>query len=331
MHKICVIPGDGIGKEVVDASVQILKVLDLDLKFDYASAGWDTFLETGKSVPEETLDKIRENDSCLAGAFTSPSKKVAGFQGAIRYMRRELNLFANLRPAKTRPVSGCLENVDMLMVRENTQGLYVERERRYDDVAIADAVITKMASKRIARVALVQAQKRRNELAIIHKANVLPVTTGLFLETAMEAAQDFPDVHTYDVIVDAAAMRLVRFPSSFDVLVTTNLFGDILSDLMAGLVGGLGLAPSANIGDEYAIFEPVHGSAPDIAGKGIANPTATILTAAMMLEHIGEPEAAKRLDEAIDQTLISGPLTPDLGGKAGTQEFTDAVIKNLLN
>ncbi len=331
MHKICVIAGDGIGKEVIESTVEVLKVLDLDIKFDYAEAGWDTFTKTGQSVPKETLDKIRESDSCLAGAFTSPSKKIEGFQGAIRYMRRELNLYANLRPAKTRPVAGCLENVDMLMVRENTQGLYVERERRYDDVAIADAVVTKTASDRIARVALKQAQKRKKELAIIHKANVLPLTTGLFLDTAMAAAQDYPEVHTYDVIVDAAAMRLVRYPSSFDVLVTTNLFGDILSDLMAGLVGGLGLAPSANIGDQYAIFEPVHGSAPDIAGKAIANPTATILTAAMMLEHIGETEAAKRLDEVINKVLSSGPLTPDLGGKANTKEFTDAVISNLVN
>ncbi len=329
MYKISVIAGDGIGKEVIGSTIKVLKVLDLDLKFDYAEAGWDTFLKTGKSVPDETLDKIRSSDSCLAGAFTSPSKKVEGFQGAIRYMRRELNLFANLRPAKTRPVAGCLENVDMLMVRENTQGLYVERERRYDDVAIADAVVTKSASNRIARVALAQAQKRKKELAIIHKANVLPLTTGLFLDTAMEAAEDYPDVNTYDVIVDAAAMRLVKYPSSFDVLVTTNLFGDILSDLMAGLVGGLGLAPSANIGEQYAIFEPVHGSAPDIYGKGISNPTATILTAAMMLEHIGESEAAKRLDEVINKVLKTGPLTPDLGGKASTSEFTDAVINAL--
>lgn len=329
MHKICVIAGDGIGKEVIDSSLKVLEVLDLDLKFDFAEAGWDTFLKIGKSVPDETLDKIRSNDSCLAGAFTSPSKKVEGFQGAILYMRRELNLYANLRPAKTRPIAGCLESVDMLMVRENTQGLYVGRERRYDDVAIADAVVTESASDRIARVALGQAQKRRKELAIIHKANVLPITTGLFLDTAMKAAKDYPDVNTYDVIVDAAAMRLVKYPSSFDVLVTTNLFGDILSDLMAGLVGGLGLAPSANIGDEHAIFEPVHGSAPDISGKGIANPTATILTAAMMLEHIGESEAAQRLDQAINKVLISGPVTPDLGGKASTEEFTNAVIKAL--
>ncbi len=329
MYKISVIAGDGIGKEVIESTIKVLEVLDLDFKFDYAEAGWDTFLKTGKSVPDETLDKIRSSDSCLAGAFTSPSKKVEGFQGAIRYMRRELNLFANLRPAKTRPVAGCLEDVDMLMVRENTQGLYVERERRYDDVAIADAVVTKSASDRIARVALAQAQKRKKELAIIHKANVLPLTTGLFLDTAMEAAKEYPDVHTYDVIVDAAAMRLVKYPSSFDVLVTTNLFGDILSDLMAGLVGGLGLAPSANIGEQYAIFEPVHGSAPDISGKGISNPTATILTAAMMLEHLGESEAAKRLDKVINKVLKTGPLTPDLGGKASTSEFTDAVINAL--
>jgi homoisocitrate dehydrogenase len=170
---------------------------------------------------------------------------------------------------------------------------------------------------------------RRKKLAVIHKANVLPLTSGLFLETVMAVAEDYPDVTTYDIIVDAAAMKLVREPQSFDVLVSTNLFGDILSDLMAGLVGGLGLAPSANIGLEYAIFEPVHGSAPDIAGKGVANPTAAILTAAMMLAHLGEREAARRIDEAVDVVLARGPLTADLGGQADTRSFTAAVIAQL--
>ena len=328
MHKILLIPGDGIGLEVIPAAEKLLNATGLPLELSYADAGWDTFQKTGQSVPDETLEKVRAADATLAGAFTSPSgsQKVPGFQGAIRYMRRTLDLFANLRPAKSRPIPGSLQNVDMLMVRENTQGLYVEQERRYGDVAIADSVITKGASERIARVALQEAEKRRKELAVIHKANVLPLTTGLFLETALAAAQDFPDIHTYDIIVDAAAMKLVRDPQSFDVLVTTNLFGDILSDLMAGLVGGLGLAPSANLGEQHAIFEPVHGSAPDIAGRGIANPAATFLTAALMFSHLGEAEVAAKIDRAVDQVLEHGPRTGDLGGEATTAEFTDAVI-----
>lgn len=333
MHKILLIPGDGVGLEVIPAAHALLQATGLPLEFSYADAGWDTFQKTGTSVPEKTLEAVKEADATLAGAFTSPSgsQKVPGFQGAIRYLRRTLDLFANLRPAKSRPIPGSLQNVDMLMVRENTQGLYVEQERRYGDVAIADAVITKSASERVARVALQAARKRRGELAVIHKANVLPLTTGLFLETAMAAAKEYSDVRVYDLIVDAAAMKLVRDPQGFDVLVTTNLFGDILSDLMAGLVGGLGLAPSANLGERYAIFEPVHGSAPDIAGRGVANPAATFLTAAMMLNHLGETAVAEKIDRAVDQVLAEGPCTADLGGKATTQEFTHAVIGALTH
>ncbi len=333
MHKILLIPGDGIGLEVTPAAEKLLEATGLPLEISYADAGWDTFQKTGDSVPDETLEGVKAADATLAGAFTSPSgsQKVPGFQGAIRYMRRTLDLFANLRPAKSRPIPGSLQNVDMLMVRENTQGLYVEQERRYGDVAIADCVITKGASERVARVALQEAQKRRGELAVIHKANVLPLTTGLFLETALEVAKEFPNVRAYDIIVDAAAMKLVRDPQSFDVLVTTNLFGDILSDLMAGLVGGLGLAPSANLGEQHAIFEPVHGSAPDIAGRGIANPAAMFLTAAMMLKHLGETETAAKIDRAVDEVLENGPRTGDLGGKATTEEFTDAVIDAFSN
>src|SRR5690606_2012756 len=213
--------------------------------------------------------------------------------------------------------------------RENTEGLYVEQERRYGDIAIADAVVTKRASERIARVALEQARRRRKRLAVVHKANVLPLTSGLFLETVLEVAKEYPDVETYDIIVDAAAMKLVRDPEAFDVLVATNLFGDILSDLMAGLTGGLGIAPSANVGEKSAIFEPVHGSAPDIAGRGVANPTATFLTVAMLLDHLDEQETARRVEAAVDAVLERGPLTPDLGGEATTETFTDAVIAAL--
>jgi homoisocitrate dehydrogenase len=328
MHKICLIPGDGIGREVVPAARRVLEATGINFSFSSAEAGWEVFQRSGRSVPEATLEAVREADATLAGAFTSPSHKVEGHQGAIRYMRRKLDLFANLRPAKSRPVRGSFQGVDLLIVRENTEGLYIEQERRYGDVAIADLVITKRASRRIAEVAAKEALKRRGKLAIIHKANVLPLTSGLFLETAREVVSHYP-VDSTDIIVDATAMKLVREPRNFDVLVTTNLFGDILSDLAAGLVGGLGLAPSANLGEERAIFEPVHGSAPDIAGRGSANPTAAILTAGMMLEHLGEAEAAARVDQAVNQVLTHGPVTADLGGTADTQTFTDAVIAAL--
>lgn len=328
-YQICLIEGDGIGHEVIPAARRVLEATGLDLEFVEAVAGYEHFEQTGESVPEATIETVMSSHATLFGAATSPSKKVAGFKGAIRYMRRRLDLYANVRPAKTRPIEGVFQNVDLLLVRENTEGLYVEQERRYGDVAIADAVITKGASLRIGQYALKLAQQRRKKLAVIHKANVLPVTQGLFLSTIMEEAKSYPDVEAYDVIVDAAAMHLVRRPEVFDVLVATNLFGDILSDLTAGLVGGLGIAPSGNIGDKYAVFESVHGSAPDIAGRGISNPTATILSAALMLEHLGEFATAARLDAAINTVLREGPRTGDLGGTANTETFTDAVIKAL--
>jgi len=329
MPTICLIPGDGIGQEVIPAARRLLEATGLDITFTEADAGWATFEREGTSVPDATLEAVKSADATLAGAFTSPSRKVAGHAGAIRYMRKKLDLYANLHPSVSHKVPGTVDGVDMLMVRENTEGLYVEQERRYGDTAIADAVITKRASERIAHVALQQARKRRKKLAVVHKANVLPLTSGLFLETVMEVSKEYPDVETYDIIVDAAAMKLVRDPHSFDVLVSTNLFGDILSDLMAGLTGGLGIAPSANVGEKYAIFEPVHGSAPDIAGKGIANPTATFFTVAMLLDHLNEGELARKVEKAVNHVLANGPLTADLGGAADTEQFTDAVIAAL--
>ena len=324
--KITLIAGDGIGSEVMPAAVKVLEKTGLPLEFTEAEAGWAVFERTGKSVPDETLQAVRDSDATLAGAFTSPNRRVPGHQGAIRYMRRELNLFANLRPARSRPVKGGFDGVDMLMVRENTQGLYVEQERRYGDIAIADAMVSREASERIAHIAFQQARERRKKVAIVHKANVLPLVSGLFLETCLEVAREYPDVEASDIIVDAAAMKLVREPGNFDVLVSTNLFGDILSDLMAGLVGGLGLAPSGNVGEQHAVFEPVHGSAPDIAGRGVANPAAMILTTAMLLRHLGFPEEAERVDQAVNRVLASGPVTADLGGSASTTEMTDAIL-----
>ena len=327
-YRICLIEGDGIGHEVVPAARRVLEATGLPLEFIEAEAGWETFERRGVSVPEETVEKIMASDATLFGAATSPTRKVPGFFGAIRYLRRRLDLYANVRPAKSRPVPKSRPGVDLVIVRENTEGLYVEQERRYLDVAIADAVISRRASERIGRFAFNLASRRERKLLhAAHKANVLPVTQGLFLDTVREVAQGFPGVSFKDIIVDNCAMQLVMRPEQFDVIVTTNLLGDILSDLTAGLVGGLGLAPSGNIGDRYAVFEPFHGSAPDIAGKGIANPTATILSAAMLLEHLGEEEAARRIEAAVDKVLAEGPHTPDLGGTATTEAFTEAVLR----
>ena len=328
-YTICLIEGDGIGHEVIPAARRVLEAAGLDAQYITADAGYEHFLDIGTSVPDETLEKVKNAHATLFGAATSPSKKVPGFFGAIRYMRRKLDLYANVRPTKTRAVQNAFTNVDLVLVRENTEGLYVEQERRYGDTAIADAVITKRASERIGQYAANLAMRRSKRLHVVHKANVLPVTQGLFLETIMDVAHAIEGLETRDIIVDNCAMQLVRNPSQFDVLVATNLFGDILSDLAAGLVGGLGIASSGNIGDQYAVFESVHGSAPDIAGQGISNPTATVLSAVMMLEHIGEREVSARLDRAVDKVLLEGPLTRDLGGTADTQTFTETLIKAL--
>ncbi|WP_027460381.1 isocitrate/isopropylmalate dehydrogenase family protein [Deinococcus murrayi] len=329
-YRICLIEGDGIGHEVIPAARRVLEAAGLDAEYVTAEAGYEYFLDHGTSVPEATYEAVESSDATLFGAATSPSgEKPAGFFGAIRHLRRKYNLYANVRPTRTRPVPGAYENVDLVIVRENTQGLYVEQERRYGDTAIADTVITKEASDRIGQFAADLAMKRRGKLTVVHKANVLPVTQGLFMESVLEQARGYEGLNTNTMIVDNAAMQLVRNPAQFDVMVMTNMFGDILSDLAAGLVGGLGIAASGNVGDQFGIFESVHGSAPDIAGQGISNPTATILAAVLMLDHIGAHDVARRIDEAVNTVLTEGPRTRDLGGTAGTKEFTDAVIARL--
>lgn len=331
-YKICLIEGDGIGHEVVRAAKVVLEATGLNLEFVPADMGWETFERVGISVPDATVEAVMNTDATLFGAATSPTKKVPGFFGAIRYLRRKLDLFANVRPAKFHPVPGAREGVDLIVVRENTEGLYVEQERSYmnGEIAIADTVITKKASSRIGEYAARLALTRpRKQLHVAHKANVLPVTQGLFLNTVKEEAAKFPEVNTQEIIIDNCAMQLVVRPERFDVIVTTNLFGDIISDLTAGLVGGLGIAASGNIGLKHAVFESVHGSAPDIAGKGIANPAATIFSAVMMLDHLGEHTVARKIETAVDKVLAEGPRTPDLGGKASTMEFAEAVAKAL--
>jgi homoisocitrate dehydrogenase len=331
MKTICLIPGDGVGREVIPAAAQALQALQLDLTFVEAEAGFDCFQTCGEALPAATVEKVRQSDAALFGATSSPSGGMKGYRSPILALRRELNLYANLRPVLSLPGDFSQPGIDLLIVRENSEGLYSGRERCEGDTAIAERVITRTASERIVRVACEQALGRTRQrgtpptLTVVHKANVLKVSDGLFRESALRIAQEYPQITIREMLVDAAAMKLVQSPQSFDVLVTTNLFGDILSDEASALVGGLGVAPSANVGEGTPVFEPVHGSAPDIAGQGIANPVGAMLSSAMMLDTLGEEQAAKALREAVHATLVDGICTPDLGGVATTDEFTSAV------
>jgi homoisocitrate dehydrogenase len=335
MHSICLIPGDGVGQEVIPAAAEVLQALGLELSFVEAEAGFACFAKHGSALPEATLAQARKSEAVLFGATSSPSTVVDGYRSPILALRREFDLFANLRPVASLPGAFSQPGIDMLIVRENTEGLYSGREHREGDTAIAERVITRTGSQRIVRVACEQALKRaelRSQppvLTIVHKANVLKLTDGLFRECALKVAAEFPGITVNELLVDSAAMKLVKSPQSFDVLVTTNLFGDILSDEASALVGGLGVAASANVGVGTPVFEPVHGSAPDIAGQGIANPVGALLSSVLMLETLGEPEAAGRLRQAVLDTLASGLLTADLGGSASTSYFTRAVCTRL--
>jgi homoisocitrate dehydrogenase len=328
-HSVCLIEGDGIGREVIPAGRRVLEATGVALEFRQAEAGWETFQSCGTALPEETIAAVRGSAATLFGAVSSPLHPVAGYASPIVALRKTLDLYANLRPVLSQPVDASRSGIDMIIVRENTEGLYAGRERSDGNEAIAERVITRSASERIARVAFRLAAQRRRLVTIVHKANVLRLTCGLFREAAIHVAQEFPRVAWEEMLVDAAAMRLIAQPEHFDVLVTTNLFGDILSDEAAALVGGLGLAPSGNVGDDHAIFEPVHGSAPDIAGRGVANPTATFLAAAMLLDHLKAQEASRRVRLAVDAVLRSNVRTPDLGGSSTTEEVTTAVITQL--
>jgi len=334
-YRICLIEGDGIGHEVVPAGRRLLEATGLPFEFIQPEAGWETFQRRGTALPEETVAAATEADATLFGAVSSPLQPVAGYKSPIVALRRQLDLYANLRPVLSQPVPSSRPGIDMLIVRENSEGLYSGRERSDGNEAVTERVITRRGSERIVRLAFRLAQERHSArgplVTIVHKANVLRATCGLFREVAFQVAKEFPDVRAEEMLVDTCAMRLITEPERFDVIVTTNLFGDILSDEAAALVGGLGLAPSGNVGDHQALFEPVHGSAPDIAGKGIANPMATFLAVAMMLDHLGEGEKAGQVRAAVDKVLREGPRTPDLGGSNGTGEVTEAVIAGLAS
>ena len=335
MTQICLIPGDGIGQEVIPAAAEVLRELDLNLTFVKAEAGFTCFEKYGAALPPGTMDIVCQSDAVLFGATASPATIVSGYRSPILTLRHELNLYANLRPVFSLPGDFSWPGIDMLIVRENSEGLYSGRERREGDTAITERVITRQASERIAHVACEQALQRaqvrggRARVTVVHKANVLKQSDGLFRKTVLRVADEYAGIVVDEMLVDTAAMRLIKSPQAFDVLVTTNLFGDILSDEASALVGGLGVAPSANLGVGTFVFEPVHGSAPDIVGQGIANPTGAFLAAVLMLEMLGREYAAQKLRTATIETICNGILTPDLGGTNTTAQFTQAVCRHL--
>ena len=329
-QRVALIPGDGIGPEVVHATRQVVDALGLDLKWIECDAGAEVFERTGEALPEKTLEKIAEVGVALKGPITTPSG--GGFRSVNVALRQALDLYANVRPAHSVPgAPSRYEEVDLIVIRENTEGLYSGLEHEVvPGVVESLRVITEKASRRIVRFAFETArQQRRRKVTAVHKANILKQSDGLFLQVAREVAEEFGEIEYDESIVDATAMKLVLDPHQFDVLVMENLFGDILSDLTSGLIGGLGLTPSANVGERCAVFEAVHGSAPDIAGQGVANPTALLLSAGLMLRHLSQDEAAERLEQAVRRTIATGDvLTGDLGGSASTAMFADAVIAN---
>ena len=326
-YNIAVIPGDGIGSEVMESTITVLNNLDLDFNYIYGEAGDACLEKTGHALPEKTIDIVRKSDACLFGAAGETAADV------IVKLRQEMKMFANLRPVKSYPNTNSLaENIDFIIVRENTEGLYIANKEEFtEEGAVAKRIITREAEERIIDYAFQYAKNNnKSKVTGVHKANVLKKSDGLFKDIFYEVGEKYPDIEKEDFYVDATAMYLITQPENFEVIVTTNLFGDILSDEGAGLVGGLGLIPSANIGDEGALFEPVHGSAPDIAGKGIANPIAMMLSAVMMLRYLDENESAEKLENAILKLLTDAKvLTGDLGGNATTDEVTNEIIKLL--
>jgi isocitrate dehydrogenase (NAD+) len=330
---IAVIKGDGIGPEIMDATLAVLDALDVGLGYEFVDAGLSAYEKSGELLPEATLAAIAKYKVALKSPLTTPVGE--GFSSINVALRRKFDLYSNVRPAVSFPnTKSRYQNIDLITVRENTEGAYIgEGQSLSEDgeTALLTQRITRKGSERIVRYAFELAVKLgRKKVTIVHKANILKSTSGLFLKVAREVAAEYPQIACNEMIVDNTCMQLVMRPEQFDVIVTTNLFGDIISDLCAGLVGGLGLAPGANIGADCAIFEAVHGSAPDIAGKGIANPCALLLGAVQMLEHIGQVDAGRRLKQAIIDTMNDKDhLTPDLGGSGSTETFAAAIIKHI--
>lgn len=330
---ITVIRGDGIGPEIMDATLFVLDKLGTGLQYELADAGLAALEKHGELIPAATLESIKKNKVALKSPLTTPVG--GGFSSINVALRRQFDLYANVRPAISFPnTKSRYENINMITVRENTEGAYLAEGQEVSadgETAFSGTRITRKGSERIVRYAFELAKSTgRKKVTAVHKANIIKSTSGLFLNVAREVAADYPEIEFQEMIVDNACMQLVMRPEQFDVLVTTNLFGDIISDLCAGLVGGLGLAPGANIGKDAAIFEAVHGTAPDIAGQGKANPCALLLAAAQMLDHVGQPENAERLRKAIVATMeAKDSLTGDLGGTGSTMEFAKAIASRV--
>ncbi|MGH8051294.1 MAG: isocitrate dehydrogenase [Arenimonas sp.] len=326
---IAVIRGDGIGPEIMDATLHVLDAMNLGLRYEFVEAGMAALEKHGELLPASTMDAIHRHRVALKSPLTTPVGE--GFSSINVELRKRFDLYANVRPAISFPnTKSRYQNIDLITVRENTEGAYIGEGQAVTpdgEIATLTQRVTRKGSERIVRYAFDLARKvGRKKVTVLHKANILKSTSGLFLKTAREVALQYPDIQCNEMIIDNACMQLVMKPEQFDVLVTTNLFGDIISDLCAGLVGGLGLAPGANIGTEAAIFEAVHGSAPDIAGKGIANPCALLLGAAQMLDHLGMPERGNALRKAIRDAMdAKDSLTPDLGGESDTMSFAKAI------
>lgn len=330
-HKVTLIPGDGIGPEVIGAARKIIDASGANIEWDVVKAGEEVIEEFGTPLPEYVLESIKRNKVALKGPVTTPIGK--GFKSVNVTLRQTLNLYSNIRPIKTYAgIKSRYENVDLVIFRENTEDLYAGIEHMVsDEIAESIKIISKKASDRIVRAAFEYARKNnRKKVSAVHKANIMKLSDGLFLNCARNIAKEYSDIEFEDVIVDAMSMKLVLDPEKYDVLVMPNLYGDILSDMAAGLVGGLGMVPGANIGENGAVFEPAHGSAPDIAGMNKSNPIAAVLSGIMMLKHIGEFDAAAKIEKAIEKVVRDGRhVTPDLGGNAGTSEFTEAIIKEM--
>lgn len=337
MKNVVLIRGDGIGEEISNSVVSILDAAGAGIQWIEKEAGEATFKKTGTPLPEETIQAIEEHKYVLKGPLTTPVG--SGFRSINVALRQKFDLYCNIRPAKSIPnIETPFRAVDLVMFRENTEGLYIGKEYWVDEAqkehAESVAVVTEKASRRIITSAFEYARRfGRKKVSLVHKANILKLTTGLFLEVGRDVAAQYPEIAFEDVIVDNMAMQLVLKPTQFDVIVTTNLFGDILSDLAAGLVGGIGVTGSANIGDKAAMFEAVHGSAPDIAGKGVANPTALLFSALMMLEHFGKERTAEKIRSAIYTVLQDHKedCTKDVGGQGNTQTYTQAICRLLAD
>ncbi len=334
-YNIAVLKGDGIGPEVTEATLQVLdavqKTSNFKLNYLYGEAGAHCIPEHGTNLPKETVEMIKKTDACLKGPMTTPEEPGAPVSVAVT-LRRMFDLYANVRPCKSFPsVESLKPDIDLVVVRENTEGMYSGKEALIaPGVSVAFRIITTEASTKVAEYAFKLAMQRKKHLTYIHKGNILRVTDGVFKDAVKEVQKKYPEVTVDDLHIDAATMQLIKQPASYDVMVTTNLFGDIISDEAAQVTGSLGLAAGANVGKTYGMFEPVHGSAPKYTGMNRVNPIATIMAGAMMLDYIGEKEAAKKIEDTVIAVLVEGKVrTADLGGKATTSEMADAIVEKL--